>query len=657
LTIGLPAEKIYAAKRINVRRKKTKKVIVIGIDGMDPILSEQMMNAGQLPNFDKLRKLDGYRHLRTSIPPQSPVAWANFITGAGPGVHGIFDFVHRDAEKQCIPFFSIAHTMPPEGYLAVGNRKIQLTFWPFNHKPRRTELGRKGTPFWNYLDEAGIVSKIYDIPSNFPPSRSEYGNHYCLAGLGTPDMSGSYGTYQHFAENGPILRHDLGGGICSALFFENNTANLLLAGPPDIFLRESHTVNIPFVVHRDAQADAALIEIQNKKILLKKGQRSKWTKLDFELTVPGLSPNHHISGICYFYLQEVTPNFRLYVSPVNYDPSDPAIRISEPRKFCKDLSEKLGLFYTTGFKEAYKARIHDIFTDAEYAAQSDSVLTDRLAMLKYALDDFEDGLLFFYFSSTDLQSHIFWWNSNKKHPFRSNSEASKYFAHIKELYRKIDHVMGDILNRYGQGATIIALSDHGFASFGRQFNLNTWLRDNGYLQPAHAGSVLEDADWSATRAYGLGINGLYVNLKGRERDGIVEPGAEREQLLQELIGKLEFVRDVNGQYVIHKVHRTDRVYIGPQTQFAPDLIIGYSRGYRASQDTTLGDISQDVLCDNNSAWSADHCADVTQVPGVVFCNRPIHANAPALVDLAPSILAEYGLKTPPSMSGKNIFAT
>ena len=404
------------------------------------------------------------------------------------------------------------------------------------------------------------------------------------------------------------------------------------------------------------RADAALIEMQGQKILLKKGQWSDWVKLDFSLSMPVLMPDEHLSGICRFYLQEISPEFRLYISPINIDPSDPAARISEPDKFVEKMSDELGLFHTTGFQEAYKARVHAVFTDDEYARQAEMVWQERLKSLRYAEENYDDGLLFFYFSSTDLQAHIFWWNSDDEHPIRSSSEAIRAFNHIKELYKRIDNVMGDILNRYGRTATIIAMSDHGFANFGRQFNLNTWLRENGYIQPAFAGSVLADVDWSVTRAYGLGINSLYLNLKGRERDGIVEPGTEREQLIRELVDKLEAVRDVNGQKVIQKAHRTDQAYAGPQAQLAPDLIIGYARGYRASWTTCLGDITEEVLYDNDSAWSADHCADVSQVPGIVFCNRPIQAGSPALIDLAPTILNEYGLKKPPSMTGKNILS-
>jgi predicted AlkP superfamily phosphohydrolase/phosphomutase len=277
--------------------------------------------------------------------------------------------------------------------------------------------------------------------------------------------------------------------------------------------------------------------------------------------------------------------------------------------------------------------------------------------LTYACDHYDHGLLFFYFSSTDLQSHMFWWDSEDKHPTRSPDEAKAYFAHLQEIYQKMDSVIGGLLDRYGSTATLIAMSDHGFANFRRQFNLNSWLRENGYLGPSHSTSIMKDVDWSQTRAYGLGINGLYLNLKGREKYGIVESGSEREALLDELVVKLEAVRDIDNRRVIRKVHRAENAYHGDATAYAPDLIIGYCRDYRASWDTCLGEMSPEILFDNTSAWSADHCADASEVPGVIFCNKPIATDHPHLIDLAPTILTEFGLKAPSSIEGKTLFAT
>jgi predicted AlkP superfamily phosphohydrolase/phosphomutase len=651
---GMGLKSAYAAsKSLSGKRHK---VVVIGIDGMDPRLSDKMMKEGRLPHFAALAEKGGFKTLGTSIPPQSPVAWANFINGAGPGSHGIFDFIHRHPEKQCAPFFAMAETVPGAGYWEIGRHKIQLNFWPFSHKLPATILQRQGTPFWDELDEASVDSVFYNLPSNYPPSPSKYGHHRCLAGMGTPDLLGTYGTYQHFAEDGPVRTLEEGGGKRSLLFFEDDrSARGKIIGPVNSFLTKPEPATIDFVVHRDTSSSAAMIEVQKHKILLKEGQWSDWIKLDFEMSMPALMPNKHVSGICRFYLQQFSPEFRLYVSPINSDPSDSALRLTEPPQFIKEISNDLGLFYTTGFQEDHKALSNKVFSDAEYASQAGMVLQERLNLLNYAVGHYEDGLLFFYFSSTDLQGHMFWWDSDEKHPTRSAADAKMYFVHLQDLYRQMDNVLADVLKRYGREAAVIVMSDHGFANFKRQFNLNSWLRDNGYLYPHDAASVLRDVDWEKTKAYGLGINGLYLNLKGREKYGIVQPGQQREELLEELVSGLEAVRDTNGRSVVRKAHRSDKAYVGQATAFAPDVVVGYCRDYRASWATCLGDMTKEVLLDNDSAWSADHCADVSELPGVVFANRPIAAENPALIDLGPTILTEFGLKPPASMEGKNIF--
>src|SRR5262245_32863489 len=180
-TAGVAGAGVWLGSVRRVSRSAGKKVIVIGIDGMDPRLSERMMNEGALPNLAKLRATGGFSPLGTSIPPQSPVAWANFINGSGPGSHGIFDFVHRHPQEQCLPFYSAAETI--DG---------------------KTVLRRQRVPFWEFLYAAGIPSTFYALPSNYPPSPSPHGHHRCIAGMGTPDMLGTYGTYQHFAQNNPL---------------------------------------------------------------------------------------------------------------------------------------------------------------------------------------------------------------------------------------------------------------------------------------------------------------------------------------------------------------------------------------------------------------------------------------------------------------------
>ncbi len=651
-----PATKITDRARGNAGDKR---VIVIGADGLDPRLCERLMDAGELPNLDALRKTGGYSPLGTSTPPQSPVAWANFITGADPGVHGIFDFVHRDPAKQFSPYYSASQTIESDDGWDIGEHRIPLAFWPFNHNPTQTLLRREGTPFWHYLDAAAIPSQVYDIPSNYPPTPSQFGWHCCLCGMGVPDLMGSYGTYQAFSPRNRDVTND-GGGLRKPLVFKGHTAVATLTGPTNTLLRQPEPAEIEFTVHRHPLKSLARIEIQGQTIVLRAGEWSDWIRVDFDLRMPPFLPDEHVGGICRFFLQEVRPTFRLYVTPINIDPSDPGeLQLSEPREFVTRISSELGLFYTTGFQEDHKARTNRVFTDEEYLAQANAVLDERLRLLDYALTHYETGLLFFYFSSTDLQAHIFWWDGDEKHPVRDPDAARKYNGVVADLYRRIDGVIGDIVRRFGDRATILVMSDHGFANFRRQFNLNTWLRDNGYIQPPDCDNLLfsttgHNVDWSRTRAYGLGLNGLYLNLRGREREGIVEP-AERDRLLEELRTKLLAVRDVDGEQVISQVYRADEVYRGPMAEKAPDLIVGYRRGWRCSWTAMLGEITPELLSDNDSAWSADHCMATDEVPGVIFSNRPIRRAAPSLVDVAPTILAEFGVPRPDTMTGGSLF--
>lgn len=660
MTAGLAGGPIFASSKASAL--KGKKVIVIGIDGMDPTMCEELMNAGTMPNFDRLRRLGGFSRLGTSIPPLSAVAWANFINGAGPGYHGIFGFNHRDPAHQCEVFNAISRVQPGEG-IRLGGYMVPLTFWPFNQQAPEPILNRQGTPFWNYLDTAGIPSAVYYMPSNYPPSRSPSGHHQSLAGLGTPDLLGSKGKGFYFADDLPEEVRDDTGFLKCRLNFVDETARVMLYGPQNMLEINKKHASVEIAIHRDRKARAAVIEVQGRKILLNEGQWSDWVALDFVLPMPVVMPDEHISGICRFYLQRVSPGLRLYVTPININPANPAARISEPEDFSRRLTESLGLFYTTGWQEDFQARDANVFDDEEFVAQAEDVLNFRMKLLDYGLEHYREGLFFFYFSSLDLLSHFFWWDTNKKHPVRPLVQVLKYRNYLKDLYRRMDRVVGDILHRYGDEALVMVLSDHGFGYSDRRFNLNVWLRENGYIQPDNCTTLFtpkdtdifsHEADWSKTTAYGIGLNNLYLNLEGRERYGIVTP-AQRQELLNELVTRLEAVRDVDGSPVIKKVYRADEVYAGAAMALAPDLILGYHRGYRTTGNGAEGKLDSQVFCNEPRYWFADHCMAADEVPGILFCNREIRRLAPSLIDLAPAILAEFSLDTPPSMVGRNVF--
>lgn len=652
-----------------------KKVLVLGCDGMDPKLVRRLIDDGRLPHFAKLEQQGGFKPLTTSIPPQSPVAWSNFITGAGPGVHGIFDFIHRKLApskpwEHIEPYFStnwIVTTEEAEPW-KVGDYCI----------PRSevsNELLRRGTPFWEHLDARGIPVQLYRMPANYPPSPSSHGHMCCLSGMGVPDALGTQGTYQHFTTRARANR-EVGGGIQTRLKknFKTGAYIARLEGPPNDHKppRKGQTdppeMMIELNIHRDPDNEVVKIVYENRKptwepdetveIVLNASEWSGWHEARF-LKTP-LGPT--LATMVRFYVQRVHPDIDLYVTPLNFIPTEPAAVFSEPADFVEEIGSDIGNFYTQGFAEDFKARDTGVMTDAEYKVQADMVLDERFKMLDRALKNFEEGMLFFYFSSSDLQAHLFFWEGDEPHPIRSPSEAKKYMGVVEDVYVRMDEALGKCMDALGDDATILVMSDHGFCNFSRGFNLNTWLKREGYL--AADKGVLEAIDvndpthghWSKTRAYGMGLNGLYVNLKGRERFGIVSE-AERVALLDEISEKLLAFRDPkNGRQVIKRVYRREEWYKGPEMVNAPDLIIGYDRDYRASWNTCLGDFDADVMVDNNKAWSADHCIAHDVVPGIVLSNKTIVADEPALIDVAPTVLAEFGVAKPGYMTGNSFYA-
>jgi predicted AlkP superfamily phosphohydrolase/phosphomutase len=283
-------------------------------------------------------------------------------------------------------------------------------------------------------------------------------------------------------------------------------------------------------------------------------------------------------------------------------------------------------------------------------------------MLDTIIDDYKGGLLFFYFSSVDQVCHMQWRNMDPDHPAHT-PQSAPYADAIENLYARMDSVLGVVQSRIPEGSTLIVMSDHGFAPFYKKFNLNTWLNDEGYLtlrRPNDRGQhiMFQNVFWRRTRAFGLGINGLYVNLRGREAQGAVRDGEEYDALLDEITARLLAYRDPEtGVQAITHVYRASDVYHGEAAGEAPDLIIGYARGYRCSDDSALGSLSDEVITPNMDKWSGDHCMAIDAVPGILLCNRPLKINDPSLVDLSATILGFYDMRPPDVMTGRMLFDT
>lgn len=627
--------------------KGGQKLIILGIDGMDPQLLRQYMQEGKMPNFAALAKTGSFRELTTSIPPQSPVAWSNLITGMNAGGHGIFDFIHRDP-KTLVPYFSTSKVEPPKHGIHLGNWIIPLG-------GGSAEQLRHGKAFWEVLDEHGIPNTVFRIPANFPPIKAK---GYTVSGMGTPDLRGSYGTFSFYTDDPLTAAGVVEGGQIIPVQVEESQVSARLIGPDNTFRKGSPPTTEPFTVSIDPLEAVAKFTVQGTKFVLREGEWSDWVHIEFQL-IPFIG---NVKGICRFYLKQAHPRFQLYVSPINIDPAEPALPISTPKSYSRDLTEEVGEFYTQGISEDTKALSAGVLDDKEFLEQSRTVLAEHRAIFDKEFPKFHAGVFFFYFSSLDLNSHMFWRLIDAKHPEYDASLAAKYGSALPEFYQQIDQVLGEVMHRLDDHTTLLVLSDHGFAPYNRSFNLNTWLQNNGYVTlkegaPENLNEAFANVDWSRTRAYGLGLNGLYLNLRGRERAGIVEPGAQADALLKEIKDKLLAIRDPqNNVPAITRADLASEVYQGPYARNGPDLLVGYNRGYRAGWQTILGNFPAESFENNTNPWSGDHCMDYTLVPGVLLSNRPIELSNPALTDIAPTIFAQFGIPKPDGMMGRSVLS-
>lgn len=647
------------------------KTLILGIDGMDHMLLGKYMLEGDMPNFRRLASQGGFSPLWSSMPPLSPVAWSNFITGSDPGGHAIFDFIHRDPSMY-MPEFSMAKVEAPPDKIKIagitcGNQlSIPFSSYTIPLSGGKTTLMRQGKAFWELLADKGIPCTIFKMPANFPPvdcgTRS-------LSGLGTPDLLGTYGTFSYFTDAPPPDYEDISGGDVFPIRISNGKFNARIYGPNNDFLdveeleakrgrrlrsRERQS-SVEFTVHVDPVNPVARIDIQGQRILLKEGEFSPWVELKFEM-LPKLKSVH---GICRFYLKSAKPDFALYASPLNISPANPALPISTPASYSKELYEEVGLFYTQGMAEETKAFDHGLFDNADFVKQSDIVLDERLALLEYELNRFDSGLLFFYVSTLDLCGHMMWSAMDPNHPGHDPVSDAPYMSRYRDLYREMDKLLGRAMASIGKDDTVMVMSDHGFGPWYRSFRLNTWLHENGYLvlepgtNPEDV-QILRGVDWKRTRAYAMGFNGLYVNQMGRERYGSVGPGREKERLLDELVHALESVIDPeNGKRVMKKVFKANDIYTGKYSFQAPDLLLGYDWGYRGADESALGELPSGLIVDNRRKWSGDHAGDYTNIPGVLVTNREIKLKNPALYDLTPAVLARFGVSKQEWMVGES----
>jgi predicted AlkP superfamily phosphohydrolase/phosphomutase len=656
----------------------SQRLVILGFDGMDPALVQKWMNEGKLPNMKRLAQEGGVYPLGTTHSPESPTAWASFATGVNPGKHNIYDFLVRDTTTY-LPDLGMVHREPAT---------FLFNYIPTS-RPKITSI-RGGTSFWVTAGQSGVRSSVLTVPVTFPPE--DVPNGELLAGLPLPDIRGTMGTFYYFATD--LSRYEEGntefGGILKRLVVDHDVAQTELAGPPNPIVRQqvqalrakgaaltdadrariaalqaSEDVRVPMTIRWNRSAKTATVEIEGNSILLEPGKMSRWIDLDFRVNF-----FVRVHGMAQLLLMNADTELQLYVSPVNWKPDNPPLPMSAPASFSGDLFERLGYYRTLGWAEATWPLNEGRMDEKTFMEDLYKAFDDRAQVILSRIDAREWDVLVGVIESTDRVQHMMWRFMDPKHPMYDAALAAKFGDSIERVYRRADQFVGEVLQHIDPGTPVLIVSDHGFHSWRKAVNLNTWLVQQGdmvlkgqqsgekTLQDLFGGGEFgENVDWSRTRAYAMGIGQIYFNLRGRESQGIVSPGAEATQLADELSARLLTMKDPDdGSPIVRAVYKRDDVYSGEYLHNASELQVGMEDGYRVSWQTTLGGSPQGIVYPNTKKWSGDHGGyDFATTAGVLISNRRVTRDHPSIVEIAPTVLKYFGLQIPATIDGKPLF--
>lgn len=678
------------------------RLVVLGFDGVDARMTESLLQQGKLPHLAALADRGGYARLAPTTPAQTPVSWATFTTGRDPGGTRIFDFLRRDPANY-LPTFAVAeegtrvfllgrhnraaaaavaamvlflvalvgaaalrrrrpwlHALP---LLAVGGVLGWLVgAWLPASLPSVTSR-RSGTPFWEVAGKHGIGATVARIPVTFPATPFDHG--HLLSGLGVPDLRGRIGSPAFYTSD-PFFQAGTDNEFSVEIVHlpgREGAIRTVVIGPQNKLFATPPRLEIPLVIQVASDRRSATLTVSGHSVRVGEGEWSPWVELVFPF-----NPLVKAHGLARFKLLSLNPEVKLYLAPINFDPRflPPGFEVSAPRGWAAELFEALGPFKTVGWAIDTWTPSEKITDEVTFMEDIDHTVSEFRGLLRAFLDG-RDRLLVHYFEFTDRVGHILWRCLDPQHPAYDDTRAAEFRAMVERSFVLMDDIVGEVMAKLGPQDVLVVLSDHGFSTWRRSFHINTWLAREGYIALSGGTSRIENlenlfdrgefwpnVDWRRTRAYHLGLGGLYINLAGRESQGIVAPGEEYERLRRELAARLEAVVDpATGQHPVSRVFLREQVYRTFDPQLIPDLIVTTSEGYRLSWQSALGGMPEGLFEDNDRVWSGDHCTlDPNVVPGVLFSSVPLKRRQLSMVDVYPTLLGLLGLPSPEHVIGQ-----
>jgi predicted AlkP superfamily phosphohydrolase/phosphomutase len=683
--------------------EKAPRVVVLAFDGVDASVVEDMTAKGRLPNLDALARRGGYSPLTPTVPAQTPVSWSTFATGLDPGGHEIFDFLKRDP-KDRVPSFAVAEEIEEPLLLGKANaiaglaavvalfslisgllfaRRLRgaaiacevvgvalglAVFYAVRTwiPPTRPSVrnNRRGETFWSVA--AARPATVMRMPVTFPPEVFEAGR--LVSGLGVPDMSGRIGRPTFYTSD-PFYAVREGNDFSIDLVrLPANTGKIdtKITGPPGKPFGMQGWIELPVSLTVSPARDNVTIAAGGSSVTLGPGQWSGFVSLPFRV-----NPLITLHGYARFRLESVDPEVNLYLSPIQLDPQrlPPGVALSSPRSFAADLVSRFGRYKTMGWGIDTWSIQSGTLKEQGFLEDVAATVEQERRMLNWLLAG-KERLLVHYFEFPDRIAHVFWRLRDPKHPAYDAALAARYGDAVEKSYETMDAIVGETSKALAPEDVLIVLSDHGFASWRRSVNYNTWLVEAGYLVLKgdarrknldalfSRGQFWESVDWSKTKAYSMGFGDIYVNLKGRESEGIVEPGAEYEKLREEITARLLPLSDPKtGERAVSRVFKREDVYRRFDPRLIPDLIASNRAGYRVSWQSTLGVPTAEIFEDNKDVWSGDHCSlDPDLVRGILFSSKAFRKSpVPGIADVTASVRALLGAPADPNAAGKPLW--
>jgi predicted AlkP superfamily phosphohydrolase/phosphomutase len=573
--------------------------LILGLDAFDPGIFERLSAEGRVPNLTRYVDAGGYRRCEVANPPQTEVSWTSIATGLNPGGHGIFDFVHRDPATYT-PYVSLLPTK--RGF---GGTQFVPACQAHTIFKQAAEEGFPATALW--------------WPVTFP---AQAGFPVCtIPGLGTPDIRGRLGVGTLLSTSDG-LASDGRKTLVELLTRRGRGRYAGLLRGPVAQKRGGDQESVAEVQLELTDDKTARFLVGQHSIELVQGVWSPILEVSFKM-----GPFLSVRSLTRVILTQTQPDIKLYVLPLQIHPLHSLWRYATPRSLVKQVWTSIGPFLTLGWPQDTTALEEGHINEGQFLDLCESILGTRERILMHQLLSFHEGLLASVFDTLDRVQHMFW---------RDRWDV------VREWYGKLDALVGRVEQRLadlGQKAIrIIILSDHGFADFYHKVHLNRWLQERGYLasRAESDSGDLKGVDWSRSQAYAVGLNSAYVNLAGREGQGSVQL-SEYVPLVEKLMQEMLAWQGPDGRPVVQQVWRQAEVFQGPFSAYGPDLVVGFTPGYRASAETGMGQWKGVSIEPNRDRWSGDHCVASEAVPGVLFSNqdlgqypRPSYRDIPVL---------------------------